>query len=561
MLVANKSMSIFKTSHKNLNIQGNGLPLTNHSAQQKLSECSLTAGQLPYIQSKKTYLRNDKRESLPTVYQQWKQCQRSENISDISLCPSTSLSYEVSASKCSSVGKNPIYSRHYKAVVNKDCYPTKDIDLHSGQNKCFSETNGCYNSATFLLPIQQKQITIPPAHVNTLNVVLNGKKMEMEERLGLMRGNRLLKQQIFQDYTHNLFPGKGFNLLQPQGTFKSRGKMLLEEEKELFQSPTKPPLKKPFDIEIKSHKQPSRSILPPLDRHHTLLEAPRNKNNDISLGGDIHGNLMNSMSLSSDKSKNFLSADIKDGPEVESKESTASTFLDLQILKELGQGNEAIPVPKSETKTSQEEQQLQQQQDPLQEENQDQQQSDISLSWTLTDIGDINSGEKDVLKKTFNRLDTDKDGHILYTQLKSQLPEKFSTSQEKFIKVVYDITSQNTFFGLMEFIAMIQLTKAIEELSDSAIEAFNLLNFTHLQQDLLEYFIKFKSGDSDCKGSISLDSLSQLISVELGSDHQMEPLIWNHIVENISLTDATNIKKTNFLAHIPYFLSLKNKSK
>eukprot|EP00106_Octopus_bimaculoides_P022198 XP_014789640.1 PREDICTED: uncharacterized protein LOC106883225 isoform X2 [Octopus bimaculoides] len=87
----------------------------------------------------------------------------------------------------------------------------------------------------------------------------------------------------------------------------------------------------------------------------------------------------------------------------------------------------------------------------------------------------------------------------------------------------------------MEFIAMIQLTKAIEELSDSAIEAFNLLNFTHLQQDLLEYFIKFKSGDSDCKGSISLDSLSQLISVELGSDHQMEPLIWNHIVENISL--------------------------
>ncbi|XP_052831297.1 uncharacterized protein LOC106877675 isoform X7 [Octopus bimaculoides] len=489
MLVANKSMSIFKTSHKNLNIQGNGLPLTNHSAQQKLSECSLTAGQLPYIQSKKTYLRNDKRESLPTVYQQWKQCQRSENISDISLCPSTSLSYEVSASKCSSVGKNPIYSRHYKAVVNKDCYPTKDIDLHSGQNKCFSETNG------------------------------------------------------------------------PQGTFKSRGKMLLEEEKELFQSPTKPPLKKPFDIEIKSHKQPSRSILPPLDRHHTLLEAPRNKNNDISLGGDIHGNLMNSMSLSSDKSKNFLSADIKDGPEVESKESTASTFLDLQILKELGQGNEAIPVPKSETKTSQEEQQLQQQQDPLQEENQDQQQSDISLSWTLTDIGDINSGEKDVLKKTFNRLDTDKDGHILYTQLKSQLPEKFSTSQEKFIKVVYDITSQNTFFGLMEFIAMIQLTKAIEELSDSAIEAFNLLNFTHLQQDLLEYFIKFKSGDSDCKGSISLDSLSQLISVELGSDHQMEPLIWNHIVENISLTDATNIKKTNFLAHIPYFLSLKNKSK
>ncbi|XP_052831295.1 uncharacterized protein LOC106877675 isoform X5 [Octopus bimaculoides] len=522
MLVANKSMSIFKTSHKNLNIQGNGLPLTNHSAQQKLSECSLTAGQLPYIQSKKTYLRNDKRESLPTVYQQWKQCQRSENISDISLCPSTSLSYEVSASKCSSVGKNPIYSRHYKAVVNKDCYPTKDIDLHSGQNKCFSETNGsCYNSATFLLPIQQKQITIPPAHVNTLNVVLNGKKMEMEERLGLMRGNRLLKQQIFQDYTHNLFPGKGFNLLQPQGTFKSRGKMLLEEEK----------------------------------------EAPRNKNNDISLGGDIHGNLMNSMSLSSDKSKNFLSADIKDGPEVESKESTASTFLDLQILKELGQGNEAIPVPKSETKTSQEEQQLQQQQDPLQEENQDQQQSDISLSWTLTDIGDINSGEKDVLKKTFNRLDTDKDGHILYTQLKSQLPEKFSTSQEKFIKVVYDITSQNTFFGLMEFIAMIQLTKAIEELSDSAIEAFNLLNFTHLQQDLLEYFIKFKSGDSDCKGSISLDSLSQLISVELGSDHQMEPLIWNHIVENISLTDATNIKKTNFLAHIPYFLSLKNKSK
>nr|XP_022288312.1 uncharacterized protein LOC111100577 isoform X8 [Crassostrea virginica] len=62
--------------------------------------------------------------------------------------------------------------------------------------------------------------------------------------------------------------------------------------------------------------------------------------------------------------------------------------------------------------------------------------------------------KRDELKKAFQKLDTDSDGHLMYQQVKSQLPPQMSAQQERFLKQVYDITSSSTFFGVDEFMTM-----------------------------------------------------------------------------------------------------------
>ncbi|CAE1256272.1 unnamed protein product [Acanthosepion pharaonis] len=175
---------------------------------------------------------------------------------------------------------------------------------------------------------------------------------------------------------------------------------------------------------------------------------------------------------------------------------------------------------------------------------------------TATPLENVPSSEQDILKETFNKLDSDKDGHLLYSQLKSLLPEKFSINQEKFIKEVYNITSQSTFFGISEFWGMTQLTKNIESLSGPALEAYNLLNFDTLNDSISEYLTDFQYADPSFKGNLSLDALCALLSKHTKQNLLTNKASWNQVLSNITLTDTDSIRKTNFLAHIPYFLSL-----
>lgn len=167
--------------------------------------------------------------------------------------------------------------------------------------------------------------------------------------------------------------------------------------------------------------------------------------------------------------------------------------------------------------------------------------------------------KRDELKKTFQKLDTDADGHLMYQQIKSQLPPQMSVQQERFLKQVYDITSSSTFFGVDEFMTMSTLTKKVQDLKSEAADSFGNLDFALLHDQIIKYVDLFQSVDRIHSGKISLESLQEVLSAALETDLSADDTNWNKILETVDPDEGAKISKIEFLAHIPYFLSLKLK--
>ncbi|KAL4232617.1 hypothetical protein ACF0H5_007307 [Mactra antiquata] len=171
----------------------------------------------------------------------------------------------------------------------------------------------------------------------------------------------------------------------------------------------------------------------------------------------------------------------------------------------------------------------------------------------------MSEDEQARLKQTFNKLDTDKDGHIMFSQLQTQLPKQFSQAQEKYIKQVYDITSSNTFFGVDEFMTMSYLTSVVTGLSGEPRDAYNKLEFHGLHDVILQYVELFQTVDRSHRGKIALTSLQDILQTALSIDFKTEPPIWNKILDTIDNNEPMTITKIEFLAHIPYFQTLGKK--
>lgn len=167
--------------------------------------------------------------------------------------------------------------------------------------------------------------------------------------------------------------------------------------------------------------------------------------------------------------------------------------------------------------------------------------------------------KRDELKKTFQTLDTDADGHLMYQQIKSQLPPQMSVQQERFLKQVYDITSSSTFFGVDEFMTMSTLTKKVQDLKSEAADSFGNLDFALLHDQIIKYVDLFQSVDRTHSGKISLESLQEVLSAALETNLSADDTSWNRILETVDPDEGAKISKIEFLAHIPYFLSLKLK--
>eukprot|EP00105_Crassostrea_gigas_P001039 XP_011413050.2 PREDICTED: uncharacterized protein LOC105317929 isoform X5 [Crassostrea gigas] len=167
--------------------------------------------------------------------------------------------------------------------------------------------------------------------------------------------------------------------------------------------------------------------------------------------------------------------------------------------------------------------------------------------------------KRDELKKTFQKLDTDADGHLMYQQIKSQLPPQMSVQQERFLKQVYDITSSSTFFGVDEFMTMSTLTKKVQDLKSESADSFGNLDFALLHDQIIKYVDLFQSVDRIHSGKISLESLQEVLSAALETDLSADDTNWNKILETVDPDEGAKISKIEFLAHIPYFLSLKLK--
>lgn len=178
----------------------------------------------------------------------------------------------------------------------------------------------------------------------------------------------------------------------------------------------------------------------------------------------------------------------------------------------------------------------------------------------LKDGSDLDASEDQVtsLRQTFQRLDTDMDGHLKFDQLRSQLPAELSQQQESFLKKVYEITSSSgAFFGVDEFMRMKQLTDRVTSISGPAKEAYSSVDFKTLDSAIVRYVDLFHKFDSSQKGKISTNSLKELI----GLSQNKPPLdenssAWNTIIESLQLDYSSEITWTEFLTHIPLFMTL-----
>ncbi|KAK3593878.1 hypothetical protein CHS0354_011483 [Potamilus streckersoni] len=171
----------------------------------------------------------------------------------------------------------------------------------------------------------------------------------------------------------------------------------------------------------------------------------------------------------------------------------------------------------------------------------------------------LSEKEQTQLEETFKKLDTDNDGHLKYNQVQTQLPKSLSPNQEKFMKQVYELVSSSTFFGIEEFLTMNYLTKTITETSGPVKEAYEIINFTTLAESISQYVSLFQSMDVNQRGKISLDELKQILSIALPDDLTADASTWQRILESINLGSSDQVTKIEYLASVPYFMSLETK--
>ncbi|XP_015755384.1 PREDICTED: uncharacterized protein LOC107334930 [Acropora digitifera] len=78
-----------------------------------------------------------------------------------------------------------------------------------------------------------------------------------------------------------------------------------------------------------------------------------------------------------------------------------------------------------------------------------------------------------VLATVFRKLDTDCDGHISFPELKKSLPQQLTRQQVNYVKKIYLMACESTFFGLEEFVAVHELC---DVLAHSSPIVFNSLS-------------------------------------------------------------------------------------
>ncbi|UJR33151.1 hypothetical protein I4U23_020608 [Adineta vaga] len=124
----------------------------------------------------------------------------------------------------------------------------------------------------------------------------------------------------------------------------------------------------------------------------------------------------------------------------------------------------------------------------------------------------LSEADRNKLKRLFQQLDTDRDGHLTYSQVQKCLPSNLPRPQETFFRVLYDITSDSTYFGLQEFYTTAVLVDMIAE-QDSHIwnSLLDDVDFNYYRDDILELLDEFDNRYSPITSTINFDNLIALI--------------------------------------------------
>ncbi|XP_041354442.1 uncharacterized protein LOC121372220 isoform X3 [Gigantopelta aegis] len=446
-------------------------------------------------------------------------------------------------------------------------------------------------------------------HRAQLNLVMGGKKIEMEERFDIQREVNKLKALVLPRHARDLYLGRGIHLPLNHASIKPRGSLsVLDSDSDDYETMSAPHMYRSQLLDLHSMKRQSsqhpystgsslnpRRVVPGINERYdtgaigigppillsnerrtvTILQArlnlPRRLKHDMTKASKVHSvdgsrdpsvwvadqnQIMNEQNLTRVDSKDRVEIHMPDnkqkqptngGPERKLKTDTEKTKASLEKHTPVAPPTTAVEP----TRTSTSPLYSRQGSSPVKPVNL----HPLKGSELVTSVPE---NEKDELRQTFERLDTDMDGHLKFSQLKSQLPDALSQNQERFLKEVYEITStSSTMFGVDEFLTMSQLTKMVENLRGEAQDAYQNLEFDTLEKEIQKFVELFQSVDRTNRGKISIDSLHEVLSTVLEKDFKDDE--WQKILNTISLENNSQVSKIEFLAHLPYFLASKEK--
>ncbi|PIK48300.1 hypothetical protein BSL78_14839 [Apostichopus japonicus] len=139
------------------------------------------------------------------------------------------------------------------------------------------------------------------------------------------------------------------------------------------------------------------------------------------------------------------------------------------------------------------------------------------------------------LTKTFHKLDGDKDGHLKFQELESELPRALSEAQKVFIKEVYNVVSSSTFFGLSEFCTVALICEFLLKLPPAPRDAIESSLYT---QESISYLMRqFNKSDLRRACAISTQALFGLLQV-------VEPQRMDRILNDLHLVSIVQIVTT-----------------
>ncbi|XP_051785044.1 uncharacterized protein LOC114663896 isoform X2 [Erpetoichthys calabaricus] len=152
-------------------------------------------------------------------------------------------------------------------------------------------------------------------------------------------------------------------------------------------------------------------------------------------------------------------------------------------------------------------------------------------------------------------------GKIPFHILQSSFSTKLTTSQLLFIKKVYEMTCCSSTFGLEECMVLHSLSTFIGKLSTKLQFTYDNLNPETCENGMVKYMSLFCSIDRQKKGFISIASLQQILEagleLDLSNHHRA---LWGQMLTDLQLEETEPVSRLQYLAYIPFFLSLENGS-
>ncbi|CAF4322960.1 unnamed protein product [Rotaria socialis] len=169
----------------------------------------------------------------------------------------------------------------------------------------------------------------------------------------------------------------------------------------------------------------------------------------------------------------------------------------------------------------------------------------------------LNEAARNRLKRLFQQLDTDRDGHLTYPQVQKCLPSNLPRAQETFFRVLYDITIDSTFFGLQEFYATAVL---VDMVAKQDPELWNKLlddvDFNYYHDDLIELLDEFDNRYSPVTSTINFDNLVGLI-MHRAANGKYERVA-KELESRIPMIKTLKFTRLDFIALIPLIIYIES---